>query len=308
MSGQSTTNTISIVIPTHNRPDGLRHSLQSIINQTLLPNEIIVVDDGSVPAVNKAIFQDFPESVNCTLLRNEKPRGGNNARNQGVIAATGSFIAFLDDDDEFKPCKIERIISMLSNQSPDLITSFATVSLENKYFYTIRPPAECNYEEQLIKNKTGMTSMVCVRKESFIYAGMFDEELEARQDYEAWLRMLKKGFTYSCIETDLVQINMSFCSASVSKSIENNIAAVSLIDKKYYGDISMLNEDQKKERSAAFSTFFAHKYMMNGLNFKAFRVLLSSFMRYRQFKFLFAAFFSMLGRKAFFFIFSKVNK
>src|SRR5690554_3483648 len=145
-------NTISVVIPTHNRPTGLALSLKSILGQTCLPAEIVVVDDGSFPIVEDSIFDGFPTSIKCTLLRNEQPKGGNNARNRGIKAATGDYIAFLDDDDQFSRNKIEAISRVLMDTPADLITSYANVNIENKFFYDIKPQAEVNFKDQLIRN------------------------------------------------------------------------------------------------------------------------------------------------------------
>src|SRR5690625_1785415 len=113
---------ISVVIPTHNRPEGLKASLDSLLAQTVAPTEVLVIDDGSNPPVSKNVFRNFPKSTKTVLLRNSTARGANNARNRGVRTAKGDFIAFLDDDDQFKKTKIEILISTIEiNNKADVI-------------------------------------------------------------------------------------------------------------------------------------------------------------------------------------------
>ena len=83
---------IAVVIPTHNRVSELRKALKSVFQQKLLPEHIIVVDDGSVPAVPVDVFADAPTSIKLTLLRNELPKGGNFARNLGANASTVTIL------------------------------------------------------------------------------------------------------------------------------------------------------------------------------------------------------------------------
>ena len=120
---------ISVVIPTHNRPEGLVRSLDSILNQTVMPEQVVIVDDGSTPSVSVDVFAAFPDSVRCTLLRNEKPQGGNNARNKGIIAAEGKYVAFLDDDSNFEQHYTRNrirhtILPILKQENPQVLKKF----------------------------------------------------------------------------------------------------------------------------------------------------------------------------------------
>ena len=99
--------TFTVVIPTHNRHDLLTNAVQSVFSQTCLPAELIVVDDGSDPPVGEQIFDSAPNEVTCQMLRNDFPRGAAAARNRGVSGASGSWIAFLDDDDVLLPDKLK---------------------------------------------------------------------------------------------------------------------------------------------------------------------------------------------------------
>lgn len=189
---------ISVVIPTHNRLDGLKKSLESLLRQKQLPDEVIVVDDGSRLAVEYSVFEGFPTQVKCILLRNDEPKGGNNARNQGVMAASGDYIAFLDDDDQFKPNKVEVLQREIAkNASVDVFYHPAHIHMLNEGVSYISKPYgfsqdEDVYRSLLVQNRIGGTPMVTVRKQALLDVGLFDEQMPAMQDYELWLRLAKK--------------------------------------------------------------------------------------------------------------------
>jgi GT2 family glycosyltransferase len=91
--------TVSIVIPSHNRPDLLRLCLQSVRHYAPADTQLIVVDDGSADAVVSGAAAEF----GVTVLRNDRPLGFAAAANRGIAAATGSVIELLNDDTEVEP-------------------------------------------------------------------------------------------------------------------------------------------------------------------------------------------------------------
>jgi glycosyltransferase involved in cell wall biosynthesis len=105
---------ISVVIPSHNRPELLVEALQSVMQQTADAWEAIVVDDGSTPPVYLgALAEDLGEKLR--ILRHADPKGGPDAKNTGAQAARGDVIAFLDDDDLYAPEYLERALHVLDH-------------------------------------------------------------------------------------------------------------------------------------------------------------------------------------------------
>ena len=104
---------VSVIIPTYNREKLVSRSIQSVLDQTYQDYEIIVVDDASIDNTEKVVksFND----VRIRFLRSNLNKGGSAARNMGIIAANGEYIAFLDSDDEWLPEKLEKQISILKN-------------------------------------------------------------------------------------------------------------------------------------------------------------------------------------------------
>mgnify|MGYP005854478859 CR=1 FL=1 len=96
----------SIIIPTHNRKDLLRHCLEAVTCQDYPDYEVIVVDDGSTDGTGEMVQHEFPQ---VHYLRQEPNRGPAAARNRGIEAATGQIIAFTDDDCRVPPDWLSRL-------------------------------------------------------------------------------------------------------------------------------------------------------------------------------------------------------
>ena len=95
---------VSVIIPTYNRKNLLKRALHSVISQTFVPQEIIVVDDGSSDRTKDWVSERFPD-VRYIYQDNS---GVSSARNAGIKEAIGSWIAFLDSDDEWMSNKLEQ--------------------------------------------------------------------------------------------------------------------------------------------------------------------------------------------------------
>jgi glycosyltransferase involved in cell wall biosynthesis len=108
----------SVIIPTHNRPSTLGRAVRSALAQSLPPGEVLVVDDGSSPRVDAAEF--VGGAIPVTVIRRDIPEGAPRARNAGLDRAAHPFVAFLDDDDEWLPQKMERQLDCLRRR-PELV-------------------------------------------------------------------------------------------------------------------------------------------------------------------------------------------
>ena len=103
---------ISVVIPASNAEATLARALESVLAQTRPPDEIIVVDDASTDCTVRLAKSYADQGV--SLLRVRERRGAAAARNLGIAAAKGRWIAFLDADDEWLPAKLEKQAAAIS--------------------------------------------------------------------------------------------------------------------------------------------------------------------------------------------------
>ena len=182
---------VSVIIPTYNRKHTLKRAIQSVYMQSLLPYEVIVVDDGSNDGTKEWVKQKYP-NVKYIYQKNS---GVSSARNKGIKIARGDWIALLDSDDEWLPNKlIEQTNKIKSNLDVKILHS-------NEIW--IRNGVRVN---QMKKHKKSggyifekcldicriSPSSVMLKKEIFDYIGTFDESLKVCEDYDLWLRITSK--------------------------------------------------------------------------------------------------------------------
>ena len=183
--------TISVVIPTYNRRRFIGHCLDSILQQTLPVDEIILVDDGSTDGTSDWARSTYPK-IKVIQKRNS---GVSSARNAGIQRAKSTWIAFLDSDDVWLPQKMERQVKALRN-SP----SYRICHTEEKWIYDGRErPVAAAYRkkggwifEDCLPVCAISPSTVLLHREVFQKIGLFDESLPACEDYDLWLRITSK--------------------------------------------------------------------------------------------------------------------
>ncbi len=298
---------ISVVIPTHNRPDGLAAAVKSIFNQTLLPKELIVVDDGSNPPVTEDVFTGCPAGLTTKLIRNEHPKGANNARNRGIVEATGEWIAFLDDDDEFFEDKVALVWEAIAENGGaiDLIYHPAHIFMVNEgVSYISKPkkflPEDDVFRQLLTKNHIGGTSMVIARKEALVKAGMFDEQLPALQDYDLWLRLAKHKYNFCLIKKPLTKYHHITKTKTITSSEESGLQALSAIEQKYAEAFARLNKSERGHFEMRKQNRLIRIALLNKKNLLASRLFWQGFLKFKSFKHFVGAFLSLFGSKAVF--------
>jgi glycosyltransferase involved in cell wall biosynthesis len=113
---------VSVVMPTYNAAPTIVRAINSVLNQTCLPQEVIVIDDGSSDDTNRLLESLVSSSkiVPIHLVRNEENVGPGSARNQGWSSSLGSYIAFLDSDDSWHPEKLEIQFNWM-RRNPDIL-------------------------------------------------------------------------------------------------------------------------------------------------------------------------------------------
>lgn len=269
---------VTVVVTTHNRPKLLRRALESIARQVELPDEVIVVDDCSERNV-KHIVDDVLNDVKHRTIINETPRGANYSRNKGVSESTGDVVVFLDDDDEFLNKKISVIKSVYKEKCPDIIYHPAlSVCEEFNAEYITSPKKHVTLEDILCENVIGATSVVAVRKGFFKENNLFDDNLPALQDWDAWISLVINGADAYYVDTPLTKYYIYLASKSTSKSIERHVFSAHYIHNKYAQFIGGLNEKNKRKRNAGLKKTLSVKYMMNRERFHSCRCAAFSFL------------------------------
>lgn len=182
---------VSAIITTHNRLNVLPRAIESVFNQTYCNIELIVVSDGSSDGTDEYMKQ-YEDNLRVKYISYFPSRGGNYARNKGILAARGNYIAFLDDDDEWHPQKISKqIAKIIEDNSIGLVYVGKNIIYpKKKISYKSIPPEIFNARHNiLIDNFIGTTSSVLVKRDIVVACGMFDEKLKALQDHDLWIRV-----------------------------------------------------------------------------------------------------------------------
>jgi glycosyltransferase involved in cell wall biosynthesis len=161
--------TVSVVVTTYDRPSYLPGAVETVAEQTYEPVELIVVDDASPTAASEVISTDAHEFSSFEIVRHDENRGPNAARNTGISAANGEYIAFLDDDDRWLPEKIERQVNRFEGAGQDLgvvSTGWKRVRNDSIVDLWIPPNIEGDITKALLcENVVGTQSAVMVRTE-----------------------------------------------------------------------------------------------------------------------------------------------
>ena len=181
---------ISVIIPAYNAERYIAKAIESCLSQTYAPSEIIVIDDGSTDGT-AAVAESFPSPVR--VIRLAENMGVSVARNRGVQASTGDWIAFLDADDWFLPDKLElqRRCALEHKQAVLIYTGWRVISIEGvESLGRFTPPAallpmlrfRCNLH----------LSTVVLRRDAFDSVGGFYPSLRINQDWDLWLRIVAR--------------------------------------------------------------------------------------------------------------------
>lgn len=181
---------VSVIMPTHDRPGRLQGALQSILAQTYRHLEVIVVDDASDPPA-QTVVAPLGGDPRLRVERLPGNVGAAGARNAGLALATGEFVAFLDDDDRWEPTKVELQVGYLkAHPEAGLVTCghFLCVEGSSRPPLAFRGPPRLRAEHLLWANFAGSFSFVMARRRLLGDELRIDESFPTVEDWDLWLR------------------------------------------------------------------------------------------------------------------------
>lgn len=185
---------VSVVIPAYNAERYLAAAVRSVLSQTRVPDQIIVVDDGSTDGTAKVAGDVRGGIIEYIHQAN---RGVSAARNTGIAASDSEFVAFLDADDEWLPRKLETQLERFAAR-PDIMASFAecwvvdvrTGVRTTTNFWTAPEMVEALLLHSCI---VGNASSVVIPRAVIQHVGGFNETLSHTADWDLWLRLCELG-------------------------------------------------------------------------------------------------------------------
>jgi glycosyltransferase involved in cell wall biosynthesis len=192
--------TISVIIPAYNAAAYIGETLDSVYAQTFTDYEIIVINDGSPDT--QQLEKELNRFSSTLRYLKQQNRGAAAARNTGISAANGEFIAFLDADDTWLPEFLESQLAFIKSSNADLVYCDAILvgdaSVSGRTFMQVHPSrGDVTAETLLALRVTILTSAVLARKQPILEVGLFTETLRRGHDFELWLRLAKLGIRFA---------------------------------------------------------------------------------------------------------------
>jgi glycosyltransferase involved in cell wall biosynthesis len=229
---------VSVVIPTYNRAHLIPRAIQSVLNQTYQDLEIVVVDDGSTDNTEELIKNFKDERIRYIL--NSKNKGASAARNTGIKASNGNYIAFQDSDDEWFPDKLEQQMEVFRDAPPEIGVVYSglyRIEADKKIYLPSNrfTQKEGNIHNELLKGNFVGTPTVLIKKECFENTKYFDESLLAYEEWELWIE-ISKHYLFKYINKPLLRAYSTPNSVNLNQN--NTLKAHEIIIKKHLDDFS----------------------------------------------------------------------
>ena len=211
---------ISVIIPTYNRANLIRRSINSILKQTYQNLEVIVVDDGSTDNTSLEIKRIQDNRIKYIKLIENK--GGSNARNIGIKNARGKYISFQDSDDLYYPNKLEKQIQniIIKKSNLDFCKIKVIYNSSLSLFYPNKRQEKSILKgkifDELVSKGNFISTQAMLVQKNFMRKFFFDTNMPRLQDYEVILRMIPK-VKISYTPNVLVDLHMQKDSVTQSK-------------------------------------------------------------------------------------------
>lgn len=187
--------TLSVVVPTYNQADYIAETLQSLVDQTVIPLEVIVVNDGSTDKTAE-VLKEFPFKVVTQVNK-----GLASARNTGIMHAKGDYVFFLDSDDLALENCVEKLIYVMEQTGADIVAPSMKVFGTQNQDVVLSELVTLNGMK-----KSNLLPYCCaVKKEALLDVGGYSPRMWwGYEDYALWVNMLRVGKTVVTMQEPLV--------------------------------------------------------------------------------------------------------
>lgn len=185
---------ISVIIPAYNREKLIERALRSVLSQTYTDLEAIVVDDGSQDNTSRKVLAMCNQDSRISLIKHNTNLGAQSARNTGIRAAKGKWIAFLDSDDEWLPDSLERRLRMAADNDTQVVHSDCYVvrhGIKNLRRFMV-PSFKGRAYRDLLRRPGPFLQSLLVTKKALESIGFLDEKIVSYQEWDTAIRLAEK--------------------------------------------------------------------------------------------------------------------
>lgn len=229
-----TSGLISIILPAFNCEKTLEETLDSVIGQTYRDLEVILINDASTDGTSAICDRYARKDARIRYFVNSKNIGTLETRLRAINLAKGEWIAFVDSDDIWDTCKLEKQVGLQKATNCDLIYTASAFINENgkKYKWIMHVPEEVGYK-RLLRQNIISNSSVLLRKSDFLkYSPFTERENDMHEDFACWLCMLRAGRKARGINEPLITYRIHKKSISSNKV---NASKLNMNTYKYIG-------------------------------------------------------------------------
>ncbi|SHO64447.1 glycosyltransferase family 2 protein [Algoriphagus zhangzhouensis] len=189
---------VSVITPVHNAGEHIEETIESVLKQTFQDWEMILIDDKSTDSSLKIIEKYLAQDSRIRLIKNSKNQGAAVTRNNGIEAAQGRYIAFLDSDDLWLPTKLEKQLAFMKKHGY-AFTYTAYEKLKDGQIIGVQEVGERVNHNDLLK--TCSIGCLTVIYDTQKLGKMLMPIISRRQDFALWLKILKEiPFAYGLNE------------------------------------------------------------------------------------------------------------
>ncbi len=190
---------ISIILPVYNGEKYIKDAIQSVLNQSFLDWELLVIDDASTDKTREIIEEFSRKDKRIIYIKNEENLGIQKTLNIGLKHAKGEYIARIDDDDAWiDSIKLEKQIRFLEENKDHVLVGTGVINVDEKnheLFRFLNPLTDIEIKKKLLTKNCFIHSSVVFRRDIAMKFGGYDETEHTKhvEDYDLWLKLGSVG-------------------------------------------------------------------------------------------------------------------
>ena len=225
---------VSVIMPYHNKRSYFLKSISSVLNQTYINLEILIIYDDQKRDDLEYIKSCIKNDSRTKIILNDKNRGVAFSRNKAISAAQGKYIAFLDCDDYWETNKIEEQMNFMLTHGYDFsYTTYQVINSDGKIVGKIKARKKLEYNELLKSCDIGLSSVILKRK---LLSDIKFPELKTKEDFVLWLSLAKKSVNLFGLDKSLMfwRKTPNSLSSSISQKLKDAFKVYYLYEKKNF--------------------------------------------------------------------------